>query len=198
MFPIASLQTSPVAKRTIVNLDDAAKSQGITACLDRDAVVFEGMRFSEPGYIDSPNPTTSNMAWLLHMADGNATKYNGDIFTTVHFPIYNNFAIDRTTVGVMSIVIYWARYFRGILPKQVQGIVFVLDNGCDDPYTYQINGVNVIPLGHGDRHDPKYDHYEREATFREIKNIPDGTKFGLLLFQGRCPYTIRVYPSDSF
>ena len=191
-------QTAPVSRRTVVNQDVAAKSRGITACLDRDAVVFEGMQTAEPGYEDSPNPTTSNMAWLLHMANGKETKYDGDIFTTVYFPIYNNFALDRTTVGVMSIIIHWARYFRGILPKQVQGIVFVLDNGCDEPYTYLINGETVIPMGHGDLHDPKYDGYERKASFREIRNIPDGTKFGLLLYQGRCPYTIRVYPSDTF
>jgi hypothetical protein len=191
-------QTSPVSKRSVVNRDFAAKSQGITSCLDRDAVVFEGMQSAEPGYEDSPNPVTSNMAWLLHLADGKKTKYDGDIFTTVYFPLYNNFEIDRSTVGVMSIVIHWARYFRRILPKQIQGIVFVLDNGCDEPFTYMINGEDVVPLGHGDLHDPKYDRYERKASFREIDNIPDGTKFGLLLYQGRCPYTIRVYPSDDF
>jgi hypothetical protein len=188
-----------VSKRTIVNQDYAATSQGIASCLDRDAVVFEGMQYSEPGSVDSSDPVTAKIAWLLTLAnDGEVTKYDGDIFTTVFFPLYNNFNIDRTTVGVMGIIIHWARYFRGILPQQIRGIVFVLDNGCDDPYTYQINGASVVPLGHGDLHDPKYNQYEREASFRDIDTIPDGTKFGMMLYQGRCPYSIRVYPSDDF
>ena len=63
---------------------------------------------------------------------------------------------------------------------------------AQETVNHVINGENVIPLGHGDVHDPKHDGYERKASFREIKNIPDRTKFGLLLYQvfSRAIYSI--------
>ena len=95
----------------------------------------------------------------------------------------------------MRIVTYWARYFRHVLPTDTVGIVFVLDNSCDEPYTYQINGEEVVLLGQGDLHDPAFDEAVREVSFREVETIEDGTKHGLTVFHGNCPYSIRVYPS---
>lgn len=156
------------------------------------------MQNAEPGDQDSPDAVTSEIAWLLSLANGKNTKYQGDIFTTVYFPVYDSFNAVRSTVGVMGILIYWQNYFRHVLPEHMKGIVLVLEDGCDEPYTYQINGEEVVPLGRGDLHDTKYDRFERSASFLEIKNIDDGTKNGLRLNHEKCPYQVRVYPSYLF
>ena len=79
----------------------------------------------------------------------------------------------------MRAVIHWARYFENLLPESKQGLVFVLENGCDEPYTYRIDGERVISLGHGDLLDKKYDKYRRTATFADVDTFNDGTEAGM-------------------
>jgi len=182
----------------MVNQNRASNSiASITSVRDKE-VVFEGMQYSTPGFGDDPNPVTAEIAWLLRMANKNPTKYEGDIFSTVFFPIFDSFTENRKAVGVMRIMIHWARFFHNILPDSAQGLIVVLENGCDQPYTYQIDGPDVRPLGHGDLHDTKFDEYEKHASFADVDSISDGTAIGLKLHQSQCPYSIRVYPSKTF
>ena len=175
----------------------ASNSQGALDCIKYGEVVFEGMKYSNPGQGSDDNPVTAEIAWMLRMADRERTAYEGDIFTNVYFPVYSSFdTVNRETVGVMRAVIHWPRYFRNVLSETKKGIVLVLDTGCNEPFTYQINGPNVIPLGLGDLHDSKYDKYMRTATFADVETIADGTENGMKLYFGKCPYTIRVYPSE--
>lgn len=97
----------------------------------------------------------------------------------------------------MRLIIHWARFFRGILPSGLNGVVMVLDNECDEPFTYMINGEQVEPLGVGDMHDPNFDYMEQVADFRNISKISDGTTQGMYLFHNECPITIRIYPSKQ-
>ena len=71
----------------------------------------------------------------------------------------------------MRLVIHWARYFTDLLPDNIRGLVFVLDNGCDEPFTYQIDGGMVTPLGHGDLHSTKFDHSMRTASFETVDRM---------------------------
>ena len=72
----------------------------------------------------------------------------------------------------------------------------MLENGCDTPFTYQVNGAHVVPLGHGDLHDSKYNDYMRTATFANVQKINDGTKTGMKVHYDQCTFSIRTYPSD--
>lgn len=69
---------------------------------------------------------------------------------------------------------------------------------CDMPFTYQIDGKVVVPLGHGDLHDPYFDRLMWHGSFRNVTRVEDGTAEGLHLHQDECPYSIRVYPSHEF
>eukprot|EP00977_Amphora_coffeiformis_P019106 scaffold6899_cov183-Amphora_coffeaeformis.AAC.39 len=191
-------QSSPVTQQSLVNQNSASNSLGAQECLRYSEVVFDGMRSSKPGYGSDDNPVTSEIAWLLRMADRDPTKrYEGDIFTMVYFPVYSSFvSTTRETVGIMRAVIHWSRYFVDILPEATQGIVLVLEDGCSEPYTYQIDGGSVTPFGHGDLHDTKYDEYMKYATFADVKTISDGTEEGMKLHFDQCTFSIRVYPSD--
>ena len=156
------------------------------------------MQHAPPGYGSDDNPFTAEIAWLLRLANEERTKYEGDIFTTVYFPVYDTFdAATRQTVAVVRAVLHWARYFKNLLPETSQGLIFVLENGCEDPYTYRIDGAEVTPIGHGDLHDRKFDKYMKSASFVDVHTIADGTKEGMKLHYDKCPYAIRVYPSDA-
>ena len=140
---------------------------------------------------------TAEIAWLLRLANRERTRYEGDIFTNIYFPIFDSFEVEtREPVGVVRAVIHWARYFTNVLPSTTEGIVVVLENGCDKPYTYQIDGAKVIPVGHGDLHNPKYNKYVKTSSFADVTTIPDGTEAGMTLHFDKCLYSIRVYPSE--
>lgn len=182
----------------MINQNRASNSRGALRCLEENAVIFEGMQYSRPGFEDDINPNTAEVAWLLRLANKKRTKYMGDIFSTVYVPIHNSFSENRTTVGVVRIIIHWARFFRNILPENIKGIIVVLDNYCDQPYTYEINGGDVVPLGQGDLHDPEFEDTMSYATFKNVSMIRDGTTSGLRLEDDECPYSIRIYMSKKF
>ena len=192
-------QTSPVTSRTIVN-QDMMNVRGAKKAIEYQSVVFERMQFAAPGYANSTESRkTSEFGFLLSMANENETMYEGDIFSSVYFPLYNNFDADREVVGIMRTVIQWGRYFSNVLPESDVGIVLVLENnGCDEPYSYTIQGTEVFPLGHGDLHDPQFDAYEMTASMEDITQLNDGTKYGMDISHDDCPYSIRVYPSQDF
>lgn len=182
----------------MVNQNRESNSDGAVQALLNDEVVFEKMERSDPGYGDDNNPRTAEIAWLLRMANRGRTKYDGDVFSSVYFPVHSDFSVNRTVVGEMRIVIHWARFFTNILPNSSRGIIVVLENFCDEPYTYKVDGASVTPLGNGDLHDSKYDRHKKSATFRDVDTIADGTIHGMTVNQHDCPYAIRVYPSEEF
>jgi hypothetical protein len=192
-------QLSPMSSsRAMINQDRSSNSDGVRLCLKHDTVVFEGLQLSRPGHASDEDPYTSEIAWLLGMANNKSTPYLGDLFSTVYLPLYNSFEPDlRQTVGVMRLIIHWAGFFRDILPHNTNGLVFVLENQCTEPFTYILNGPVVEPIGVGDLHDPRYDSYMQTENFRNVSRISDGTEAGMALYQGDCPITIRVYPSQE-
>ena len=191
-------QTSPVTNRAIVN-QDLMGLQGTTEAIDNAAVVFSRMEYAKPGYAnDTENRRTSEFAWLLSMANQEETMYQGDIFSSVYFPLYNHFEEERQVAGIMRTVIQWGRYFANVLPASDVGVLLVLENGCDEPYSYQIQGEQVYPLGHGDYSSNTFHDYEMTASMAGTTKLNDGTKYGMGIYHGACPYSIRVYPSQEF
>ena len=51
------------------------------------------------------------------------------------------------------VYIYWRTYLEDLLPPGADGIYVILENTCDQQYTYQVDGVNSRFIGHGDLHD---------------------------------------------
>lgn len=182
----------------MINQNRASNSKGALQCLEESSVIFEGMQYSRPGFGNDSDPNTAEIAWLLRLANNETTRYQGDIYSTVYFPVRDGFSKDRLTVGVIRVVIHWARFFKHLLPETIQGVIVVLDNGCDKPYTYEINGGDVVPVGHGDLHNPEFDDSMAFASFTEVETIPDGTTEGLRIGNGDCPYSIRIYQSKKF
>lgn len=181
-----------------MNQNRASNSQAIEVCTANEAIVFEGMERALPGYSNDNNARTAEIAWLLSMKAKSKVRYNGDVYTSVYYPVFDNFSVSRRAVAATRFVIHWASYFEGILPYNTVGIIVVLENSCDLPFSYIINGEKVVPLGDGDLHDSKYDKYERSASFRDAGVIADGSAMGTLIDVGGCPYSIHVYPSSEF
>lgn len=182
----------------MVNQNRKSNSEGSKRCLESESVVFEGMQRSTPGYSDDMDLVSAEIATLLSIRDRQTTQYPGDVFSTAYFPIFNDFSSTRYVTGVMRVIIHWASYFDYILPDSKRGLIVILENGCDSPFTYQIDGDGVKPLGDGDLHQHAYNKYERTASYAGMNTISDGTATGLRVELSQCPYAIRVYPSSLF
>jgi hypothetical protein len=103
------------------------------------------------------------------------------------------------TVGVMAMTFFWRDFIVNILPPGSDGTVVVFENTCNQTFTYQINGPDVVYKGAGDLHDPVYDYMEQESRLNDLKEYATGNRqyTGLPLSENSCPYTVRVYPSED-
>ena len=126
----------------------------------------------------------------------------------INYPIVKDLSINAVleldnittaSVGIISIPIYWRSFFRNILPEGSTGIVIVVHNKCNRPFTYQINGNAAVYLGVGDNHDTKYDDLVAIRKLEDLASFSgDNSKYsGAAIDTEYCPNTLYVYPSDS-
>ena len=126
----------------------------------------------------------------------------------VFYPIVNDLSLNAvvksknttaTTVGILSIPIYWRSLIRNILATGSNGVVVVVHNACNRPFTYQINGNQVVYLGVGDNHDTKYDDLVVTSKIVDLKSISERISgySGATIDMDFCPYTLYIYPSDT-
>jgi hypothetical protein len=126
----------------------------------------------------------------------------------MNYPIVNDLSVNAVleldnvtaaSVGMINIPIYWRSFFRNILPEGHTGIVIVVHNKCNRPFTYQINGNAVVYLGVGDNHDTKYDDLVEIRKLEDLASFSgdNSTYSGAAIDTEYCPYTLYVYPSDS-
>ena len=111
----------------------------------------------------------------------------------------SNSTNNRPTVGIVAMSIYWRELFRNILTEGSNGIIVVVRNPCNEPFTYQIDGPYVTYQGGGDRHETKYDSYETMSRLVDLKSfaLQDSAYSGAPIDVEFCPYTLHIYPSDT-
>jgi len=109
----------------MVNQNRASNSEAAIKAINLNEVVFEGMQYSNPGFGSDENPVTAEIAWLLRIGNRKKTKYTGDIFSTVFFPLYDVFFGERKTVGVMRIVVHWARLVHILVLSKSSRVIFL-------------------------------------------------------------------------
>ena len=108
----------------------------------------------------------------------------------------------------MTASIYWGNYLVDALPPSAGPLDVVLDNDCDQAFTYAVEGDQYRVVGTGDLHDPEYDHLEvvfeissiDDHSDHELGHLSNGQE-DVLTYSGvgvnldYCPYRIRIYPS---
>jgi hypothetical protein len=75
---------------------------------------------------------------------------------------------DQPVVGVLTFILYWRELINNILPANSNGVIVVVENACDQVFTYQLNGPDTVYLGRGDQHDPKYDHLGKTSSLFDL------------------------------
>ena len=162
------------------------------------SVVVDKFSMAAPGDVDSEDRDTSFFALLMSIQKQEMIQYPGDPLSQVFYPVFNTVEGNRTSVAIMAAWIRWMDYFQDILPSQMMGIHFLLQDSCGGEYAYVIDGAEVRPLGEGPHHDRSYAEMMRNASFASIATIEDGSTEGLAVNQDHCTISIEIYPSDDF
>jgi Adenylate and Guanylate cyclase catalytic domain len=129
----------------------------------------------------------------------------------IYYPIVDDISPNATrqstggtnnpakVVGMLAVPIYWRSFMRNILSERSDGIVVVVENPCNQPFTYQIYGPRVVYRGVGDLHDTKYNYLGVSASIAESKNysLRGNGYSGAPMNPNYCPHTIHIYPSDD-
>jgi hypothetical protein len=194
-------QTSPTLRSNQVNIDVlemAESSEPASICLATESAVLSGFITAPPGSSSHEQRLTGFFATLQSIGERKAVNHLGDPMAFLMLPIFDSFSTSsRKVVGVMESVFHWKSYLVSILPSNIHGIIVVLENACDVPYTYEINGAEAYVIGAGDRHDTQFDYMEQFKGI-SLTTLDGGTTTGIRLNQGKCPYSVHVYPSKKF
>jgi hypothetical protein len=168
----------------------------IKKSLETGDMTLGGLDTPVPGDIHDPDRTTSFFARLLSVEAEKAVAYPGDPMSSLFIPIFESFDTTRKATALVYSVFRWATYFEGLLPEDTPGVVVVLENTCDGPFTYKVVGEQAEYKGQGDRHDPAFDHMVRSVTFGREDDILEAS-LGIGVNQDVCAYSLRVYPSQE-
>jgi signal transduction histidine kinase/CheY-like chemotaxis protein len=106
---------------------------------------------------------------------------------------------EHRMVGVLHQFYYWRDLLSGILLKGNEGLVCVIENPCNQTFTYEWKGQDVIYLGRGDLHDPKYERMHQSMKFEDFASQSStGRQYtGSPLGGGACPYTLHIYSGSK-
>lgn len=110
---------------------------------------------------------------------------------------------SSVVVGTLDTTIYWRDFLFNQLPESSRGIVVVFENTCRPSFTYQIFGQTATYLGRDDHHNHQYDSYQimthlNEAVASTISQDDTQRYTGVSLDTEVCPFTISIYPSDTY
>ena len=138
-----------------------------------------------------------------------AASFQSDPLTPVVYPVFDGFGPDKNFTGALYTAVYWRLLFQDILPSDVHGVICVLQNtggfaaggGNDPPFTFRLDGPDVVFLGVGDLHDPEYDSMKVSHDVSEYiqqRASPRNRAYTTTPFNSEYnTYILDIYPSDD-
>jgi hypothetical protein len=116
-----------------------------------------------------------------------------------YYPVLQDLREDSPLGGSLASLIYWLPFFSNILPQGAVGLIGVLENTCEQGFTFQLDGAAVKFKGEGDLHDPKYNYFHKEVSFTQLikDSIANKRYLGLPLDELGCQYTLHIYASPE-
>lgn len=96
-------------------------------------------------------------------------------------------------VAIVSLTAKWESFLLPNLPPNPNGLIVTLRNECDQSFSFEITGDEVICLGPGEHHEAEYADYEEKYVLMHessgFTNISMANEY--------CTYTASVYPSSQ-
>jgi len=174
---------------------------------DRQAVL--GGVSNDPFTVHSYNSTNE----LVKLVAGSEYP-STEPFSELYYPIFDdaeervlttangekNSTNKGTMVGVIGSWFYWRDMMKEILPTGINGVIAVFKNGCNQTFSYEINGPDVAFKGFYDAHDTQFNYLGLDSSLIDLKEYAPGINgyTGLPLTDKLCPYRVSLFPSKVF
>lgn len=140
-------------------------------------------------------PTVSDPDLNIDESNNLISAYAGDSmnhtepFADIFYPILNT---SGNPAGVVSVTFFWRDMLNEILPEENKGLQVVLENTCNQTFTYTWSESELQYLGEGDVHEGEFD--DRGISYPLSEGGMDSE---VQLFSNGCQYTILTYPSSD-
>ena len=99
---------------------------------------------------------------------------------------------ESPPVAMIGGAFAWDAALRFLLPVGVNGLLTVLENDCNQTFSYLLNGPDAFFIGAGDSHEAKYDEFRVEVNLALNDNPLTASR------SGHCQYRMSIYPSTAF
>ncbi len=155
-----------------------------------------------------PELDTDEQNTYISAVVGN-TSYNTEPFIDIFYPITNydenavvtadniGNAIGNEVVGVVAVTLFWRDILQDCPPGGIDGMHVVIENTCNQTFTYTWVESDFVYLGEGDLHESAFDSQKFSFELNDEEMYS-----GLQSDANDCRYTIHTYPStamfDSF
>lgn len=100
---------------------------------------------------------------------------------------------DAEMIGQVNGLLAWDAYLVNLLPEGVKDIIVVLNNNCNQSFTYELNGNSAFYRGEGDWHDTTYSKMVKVAPFYTFEDAEKAASI-----PGHCLFEFNVYPTNDF
>lgn len=119
--------------------------------------------------------------------------------SAIVYPVFPSVDEKDKVVSSLLIPLDWASFFRRVLPESSNGVVCVVENACDQAFTYRIDGKTAIFEGYGDLHSANFN---GDRDYIRVVNINEDVaerqaRVTAELSTDFCPYQMRIYPSPQ-
>ncbi|CAJ1964564.1 unnamed protein product [Cylindrotheca closterium] len=108
-------------------------------------------------------------------------------------PVREGFQEDSKIVGFVVGIASWENFFKIVLPEGVDGLDVVVENTCERPFTFVVNGGKPSKFSPGDIHDRRYNPYSYRYDFGAKSSLDDDTSLTQY-----CSYSLALYGTDAF
>lgn len=197
-MPPTGWQQSPITRNDFTNYNllgndlfkDVLKTTTTTG-----KVSLGGLTTAPAGGFESRDALTQLYSSYLSVNARQLANYTGQPLSLASIPVMSSFEDDRKLVAILTGLLQWGDYLKGILTSSAQPVHAVLENTCDGAFTYLINGPNVMYEGPGNRADRIYDDIAKSLELDGDALIFEKDTLDLRVDLETCPYTITVYPT---
>eukprot|EP00934_Nitzschia_sp_Nitz4_P009338 Nitzschia sp. Nitz4//scaffold173_size47512//39053//44677//NITZ4_007167-RA/size47512-processed-gene-0.41-mRNA-1//-1//CDS//3329538829//9328//frame0 len=147
-------------------------------------------------YADESNPLTfgkRNAIHLFLLHGGYSEKYEWGPASDLYMPVFDSFDDNATVVGALGAFIFWQVYLEDVLSDDEATVLVVLENTCNQTFSYKVDGVKAQYVGSGDLHMRHYDNMFLESQYGMLLQYNGNAEDSLP--EDHCLYRIRVYPT---
>jgi len=98
----------------------------------------------------------------------------------------------KGVVGVVAVTFYWRDMLKSLFKEKIDGLYIVVENSCNQTFTYTWSESEPNYLGSGDFHESTFEDFKKSFQLSDI-----GMYYGTELKPGGCQYQIHTYPSSK-